>query len=47
MKAHLTTGPVTLVDVVRLAIEAFAERPLRGDWNDELERAQAALVAEM
>lgn len=42
--AHLPTGPVSLAAVVRLAVEAFAARPLRADWPSVLERAAAPLT---
>jgi len=33
---HLPTGPVTLADVVRLAITEFAVTPRRSDWETVL-----------
>ncbi len=42
-RAHLPTGPVSLVDVIRLAVRDFRVRPLRPDWAALLDRAQAAL----
>ena len=37
---HLTTGLVTLADVVRLLITEFDVRPRRGDWATVLEANQ-------
>jgi hypothetical protein len=41
-KAHLATGLVTPVAVLRLLIESFEVRARRADWADVLERADAA-----
>lgn len=43
-QSHLPTGPIPLMDVLRLAIEAFAVRPLRPDWSEVLERTRSALA---
>ena len=42
-KAHLLTGAVTPVVILRLTIEAFSVRPHRADWPSVLDRAQARL----
>ena len=42
--AHVPTGPVTLAAVARLAIQAFAVRPMRGDWDTRLRRSDVALT---
>lgn len=42
--AHLPTGLITLIDVIRLAIQDFGVRPLRRDWAAVLDRAQRALA---
>ncbi len=40
--AHLPTGLITLIDVIRLAIQDFGVRPLRRDWAAVLDRAHRA-----
>jgi hypothetical protein len=42
-KAHLPTGRITLPDVLKLAIDAFAVRPRRRDWAAVLARTRAAI----
>jgi hypothetical protein len=42
--AHVPTGPVTLAAVVRLAVEGFAARPLRQQWDALLHRAELVLT---
>lgn len=44
--AHIPTGPLTLAAVTRLAIEAFAVRPMRGDWDTTLRRSELALIGD-
>lgn len=41
--AHLPTGTVTLVDIVRMAVGELGVRPLRGDWAAILDRAELVL----
>jgi hypothetical protein len=43
-RAHIPTGPITLAAIVRLAVEAFSIRPMRGDWDAVLARSDAALA---
>jgi hypothetical protein len=42
-KAHLPTGPISLVQVVRLAIEDFSARPLLGNWVSILSQCEAEI----
>ena len=42
-KVHVPTGRITLPAVVRMAITELGVEPLRGDWGEVLERAEAAL----
>jgi hypothetical protein len=44
--AHVPTGTVTLAAVARLAVEAFAVRPMRPAWDQILGRADTALAAQ-
>jgi hypothetical protein len=41
--AHLTTGPVTLVDMADLAIRELGVQPLRSDWAGVLDGARVRL----
>lgn len=41
-KAHLPTGQVSLVAVVRMAITELGVEPLRPDWLVVLDRAESA-----
>jgi hypothetical protein len=41
--AHLPTGNVTLIDVVRMTVRELGVRPLRRDWAAVLERAERML----
>jgi hypothetical protein len=43
-KAHLATGLVTPVALLRLLTESFAVRARRSDWAEVLERAESALA---
>jgi hypothetical protein len=40
-KLHLTTGVVTPTNFVRMLITEFGVAPLRHDWQDVLDRAEA------
>jgi len=42
-KVHLTTGRVSLADVVSMAIVELGVEPLRPDWRDVLDRAEREL----
>jgi hypothetical protein len=44
--AHVPTGQVTLPSAVRLAIEGFAARPLRQQWDSLLHRAEPVLTGQ-
>lgn len=43
--AHVPTGRIAIEDVLRLSIDELAVRPLRDDWRDILEPAQAGCAA--
>lgn len=43
-KLHLTTGQVSLAAFVRMLITEFGAAPLRSEWRDILDRAEAALA---
>jgi hypothetical protein len=43
-KAHLPTGNISLVDVVRMAITELGAEPLRPDWLAALDRAERELA---
>ena len=42
-KAHLPTGRVSLVAVIRMTITEFGVEPLRDDWRAVLDRAETVL----
>jgi hypothetical protein len=43
---HIPTGRVTLEAVVRMLIDEFHIAPLRGDWQDTLDRTEAVFREE-
>jgi hypothetical protein len=43
-RAHLPTGPVSIEDVLRLAIADFGVRPRRADWETVLRQTSAMRV---
>lgn len=43
IQAHLPTGRISLVDVVRMTISEFGVTPLRADWQSVLDRAEREL----
>jgi hypothetical protein len=39
-RAHLSTGPVALEDILRLVITEFGVTPRRADWDTVLQRTR-------
>jgi hypothetical protein len=44
-KAHLPSGPISLVTVVRMTISELGVEPLRTNWREVLDRAEATISA--